>query len=137
MESLIPEQPSPGGLYSNFWDAALSAGKDIKEHTQLMQDEQSRAILEDARKSRANNAEEITGWKVTDHADWLASRKENDKELGQTEIDDEIVNAAPDPDSMGAMRKAMQSFQETHTGIDLDFDEPNKTLTVVLIKAYT
>jgi len=37
-----------------------------------MTDEESRKVLEHAKKSRAENPTGIKPWKVTEHPDWLA-----------------------------------------------------------------
>lgn len=58
-------------LFRDFSKAASTANLEVQEFRRLMSDEESIKVLEQARKSRADNPGGIKPWKVTEHPDWL------------------------------------------------------------------
>lgn len=58
-------------LFHEFSGSASTANKEVQEFRQLMLDEESKKVLEQARKSRAENPQGIKPWLVTEHPDWL------------------------------------------------------------------
>ncbi|KAE8447408.1 hypothetical protein EG329_010822 [Mollisiaceae sp. DMI_Dod_QoI] len=68
---LTTKQPSPESLFRDFSRAAGTANQEVNEFRRLMGNQESLQVLEQARKSRADNPTGIKAWKVTDHPDWL------------------------------------------------------------------
>jgi len=68
---LATKQPSPEALFRDFSKAAATANQEIQQFRRLMAAENSIQVLEQARKSRAENPTGIKAWRVTDHPDWL------------------------------------------------------------------
>jgi hypothetical protein len=58
-------------LFREFSQSASTANKEVQEFRRLLNDEESNKVLEQARKSRAENPNGIKPWRVTEHPDWL------------------------------------------------------------------
>jgi len=58
-------------LFREFSRSASTANKEVQEFRRLLNDEESNKVLEQARKSRAENPNGIKPWRVTEHPDWL------------------------------------------------------------------
>ncbi|KAE9374446.1 hypothetical protein N431DRAFT_481655 [Stipitochalara longipes BDJ] len=67
---LATKQSSPETLYRDFTRSTKTANQEVQQFRQLMNDEESLKVLEQARKSRAENPNGIKPWKVTEHPDW-------------------------------------------------------------------
>lgn len=65
------KQPSPEALFHDFSVSASTANKEVQEFRRLMVDEESKKVMEQARKSRSENPQGIRPWLVTEHPDWL------------------------------------------------------------------
>lgn len=130
VDSILPPS-TPEQLYSNFTTAAQTAGKDIRDFTTLLQDKQTRDVLERARKSKEEDAAEIGCWRVEEHADWLDGTWQ---QLGEGSHD-----------TMGAMNVArgeerevqesdikgvVERFNQMDTGTTVDLDESRTRLQV-------
>jgi hypothetical protein len=57
-------------LYREFRRSTSTANQELQQFWKLMNDEESLKVLEQARKSRAENPNGIKPWKVTEHPDW-------------------------------------------------------------------
>jgi hypothetical protein len=57
-------------LYREFKRSTSTANQELQQFWKLMNDEESLKVLEQARKSRAENPNGIKPWKVTEHPDW-------------------------------------------------------------------
>jgi len=57
-------------LYLEFRRSTSTANQELQQFWKLMNDEESLKVLEQARKSRAENPNGIKPWKVTEHPDW-------------------------------------------------------------------
>jgi len=68
---LTTKQPSPETLFREFSQSASTANKEVQEFRRMLNDEESNKVLEQARKSRAENPNGIKPWRVTEHPDWL------------------------------------------------------------------
>lgn len=58
-------------LYQEFAKAGKTANQEVLQFQNLWHDEDTRSIMEQANKSRADNPKGIKPWKVKDHPDWL------------------------------------------------------------------
>ncbi|PMD28379.1 hypothetical protein NA56DRAFT_640030 [Hyaloscypha hepaticicola] len=67
---LTTKQPSPEVLYREFSKSTSTANQEVQQFRKLMNDEESLKVLEQARKSRAENPNGIKPWRVTEHPDW-------------------------------------------------------------------
>ncbi|KAH7393431.1 hypothetical protein BKA64DRAFT_87637 [Cadophora sp. MPI-SDFR-AT-0126] len=68
---LTTKQPSPETLFREFSKSANTANQEVQEFRRLMTSEDSKKVMEQARKSRAENPKGIKPWKASDHPDWL------------------------------------------------------------------
>lgn len=71
LEPLTAEQQSPESFLQNFSTSANDAKQEVQRFRELMTDEQSKKILEQAKKSRAEKLQGIKIWRATQHPDWL------------------------------------------------------------------
>ncbi|MCJ1265590.1 hypothetical protein MMC22_005470 [Lobaria immixta] len=116
LDPLLIHQSSPEVLYASFSQAAVGAFKDVKDFSKLIEDSRSRTILERAKESRAESSEGITGWKVTEHKDWLDVRREASPKDSADGLDDgnSQVNGSSEED----LRAALKKFEGNHAGIE-------------------
>lgn len=72
--------------------------------------------MERAKESRAESSEGITGWKVTEHKDWLDVRREASPKDSADGLDDgnSQVNGSSEED----LRAALKKFEGNHAGIE-------------------
>lgn len=90
----------------NFSRAAVGAFKDIKDFSKLMEDSRNRDILNRAKESRAESSKGITGWKVTEHKDWLDVQREvSEDSADELEKDNSYVNGSNEEDLRAALKK--------------------------------
>ncbi|KAL2068117.1 hypothetical protein VTL71DRAFT_16215 [Oculimacula yallundae] len=68
---LTTKQPSPDALFREFSKSVNTANQEVQEFRRLMNAEDSIKVMEQARKSRAENSKGIKLWKATEHPDWL------------------------------------------------------------------
>ena len=133
VDSILPPS-TPEQLYSNFAAAAQTAGKDIRDFTTLLQDRQTREVLERARKSKEEDAAEIGCWRVEEHADWLDDTRQrqlgddsNDAIGGSTNADRAEEREVQESDIKGVVER----FNQMDTGTTVDnLDESRNRLQV-------
>lgn len=65
-------------LYSTFMKAVNEAQLNVKEFTELMQDDISREVFAMADKSREENPFGIRPWKHKDHPNWFNLDKDDE-----------------------------------------------------------
>ncbi|KAL5319782.1 hypothetical protein ACEPPN_012839 [Leptodophora sp. 'Broadleaf-Isolate-01'] len=68
---LTTKQPSPEILFREFSKSANTANQEVQEFRRLMTAEDSKEVLEQAKKSRAENPKGIKPWMATEHPEWL------------------------------------------------------------------
>ena len=71
VDPMLVQQPSPEELYVSFSKAVNMTTSDVKGFSSLIDEDRNREILEKAKEGRAQTEAGISGWKVTDHEDWL------------------------------------------------------------------
>ncbi|KAH7140711.1 hypothetical protein EDB81DRAFT_62640 [Dactylonectria macrodidyma] len=71
IDPLIQKQPSPDVMFAAFMKAINDAQANVKEFTELMRDDTSRAVFAQAAKSREENPMGITPWRHKDYPDWF------------------------------------------------------------------
>lgn len=130
MDAVLVDPLSPERLHSHFSQAAMGAANDIKEFGRLMDQKKNKEVLEQAKESRAKDAEGITGWIVSAHGDWLDMKKEEG--IDDLEIDGEGKNTATsamdtNPEDMQGI---VEKFKESHPGIEASFDADSNTVKV-------
>lgn len=81
-----------------------------------MEDSRNRGILDRAKESRAESSEGITGWKVTEHKDWLDVQREASPKGSADELEEDSshVNVSKEED----LRAALKKFEGNHAGIE-------------------
>ena len=130
MDSVLVDPPSPDQLHSNFSQAANGAAQAIKHFTLLVEDSRIKEVMEKAKESRAKDGENITGWKVTEHENWLDVKHED----GNDDFDKEEEGAA----EAGVVFRvedvntALDKLRSTHTGIEASLNEDSRTVKLHL-----
>ena len=128
MDSVLLDSPSPDQLHSSFSQAANGAAQAIKHFTQLMEDSRTKEVMEKAKESRTENSEGITGWQVTEHADWLDVKQE--VENGDIDKEEEGIAEAGDSSSVNHVNATLEKFRSAHAGIEVALDEDSMTVSV-------
>ena len=129
MVSVLVDPPSPDQLHSNFSQAANSAAQAVQRFTHVVEDSRIREVMEKAKESRTKNGEGITGWKVTDHEDWLDVKHEDGNEDADKE--GETIAEAGDSPSMEDVNGALDKFRSAHVGVEALLDDDSRTVTVI------
>ena len=130
MDSIFVDSRSPDQLYSHFSQTAIGAAKDIKSFAQLTEDNKSKEALNKANESRANDAEGITAWRVSEHADWLDVKKEDAAEGSQIDTNNEDVDTIAGDLTVEEMLATLEKFKASHTDIEADLDGDTRTIKV-------
>ena len=130
MDSIFVDSRSPDQLYTHFSQTAIGAAKDIKSFAQLTEDSKSKEALNNAKESRANDAEGITAWRVSEHADWLDIKKEDAVEDSQIDANNEDIDASAGDLSVEDMQATLEKFKASHTDIEADLDGDTRTIKV-------
>ena len=134
MDSVLIDPTSPDQLHSNFSQAANGAAQAIKHFTQLVEDSKTKEVMEKAKESRMNNGEGITGWKVTEHEDWLNAKQEDGSDDADKE--EEATAEAGDTSSVKDVNATLEKFRSAHLGVEASLDEDSRTITVSLLQDY-
>lgn len=58
-------------LFREFSDTTRTANQEVLEFKKLMAEDETQKVLEQARKSRMANPNDIKPWRAMDHPDWL------------------------------------------------------------------
>lgn len=134
MDSVLVDPPSPDQLHSNFSQAANGAATAVRQFTHLVEDSMSKEVMEKAKESRAKNGEGITGWKVTEHEDWLDVRQED----GNDDIDKEEEGAAEacNGHSVEDVTAALDKLRSAHAGIEASLCEDSRMVTVSYLHSF-
>ena len=130
MDSIFVDSRSPDQLYSHFSETAIGAAKDIKSFAQLIEDSKSKEALNKAKESRVNDAEGITAWRVSEHADWLDIKKEAAAEDFQTDTNNEDLDTGAGDLTVEVMQATLEKFKASHTDIEADLDGETRTIKV-------
>lgn len=130
MESVLVDPFVPEQLNSRFSQAATGAASDIKSFTQIMEDGHSKEALEKAKVSRARSGEDITGWLVTNHKEWLDPKQDRtieDLDIERTDLDAKIFAG---DSTIEALQTTLENFKESNRGIEASLDETSKIIEV-------
>ncbi|KAH8683214.1 hypothetical protein BGZ60DRAFT_214569 [Tricladium varicosporioides] len=68
---LTTKQPSPESLFREFSKSTNTANQEVLQFRKLWGEEETQKVLERARKSRAENPNDIKPWRAIDHPNWL------------------------------------------------------------------
>lgn len=139
MDSVLIDPSSPDQLHSNFSQAANGAAQAIRHFTQLVEDSRTKEVMEKAKDSRTKNGEGITGWKVTEHEDWLDVRQKdgNDNVDKEEEATPETGAETGDVPSVEDVSAALDKFRSDHSGgVETSLDEDTRTVTVSGLPSY-
>lgn len=134
MESVLVDPRSPDQLHSNFSQAANGAAQAIEHFTRLVEDSRTKEVMEKAKESKAKSGEGITGWKVTEHEDWLDVKYED----GNHDVDkeEEDIAEAGDGPSVEDVNAALHKLRSAHAGIEASLDEKLRTVTVTYLHCF-
>ncbi|KAL8728345.1 MAG: hypothetical protein Q9166_005488 [cf. Caloplaca sp. 2 TL-2023] len=134
VDPMLVQQHSPEELYNTFATNVTTTKADVQGFARLFRDDESKELFKRAAESRAQNSENIRGWRVTEHEDWLDVRNVdvpgNLGTAGTTESDPNISQITTKED----LHAAMERFRKDHPGIDGSFDEVSKNLTVANLR---
>ncbi|CAH0044110.1 unnamed protein product [Clonostachys solani] len=70
LEPLLQKQPSPDVMFSLFMKAVSEAQEDVRDFTDQMHDEETKAVFDRAKKSEQEDPKGIKPWRHKDHPDW-------------------------------------------------------------------
>ncbi|KAM0800015.1 hypothetical protein BDR22DRAFT_274103 [Usnea florida] len=124
MDSVLVDSSAPDHLHSNFSQAANSAAQAIQNFTQLVEDSKTKKVMEKAKESMEKNGEGITGWKVTEHEDWLDIKVDGNDDVDE---DEQVTAEFGDGSSMESTNMALDRFRSVHAGIDASLDQESRT----------
>ncbi|KAL8813565.1 MAG: hypothetical protein Q9200_000174 [Gallowayella weberi] len=130
VDPMIIQKSSPEELYMSFASNATTIKSDIQDFTRLVHDDGSKELFRKAAESRLQNSEDIRGWRVTEHEEWLDVRNvDSPVALGTN------GTVAPDEDvprdfAIEELRATMERFKTAHSSIDGSLDEVSKALMV-------
>ena len=98
-----------------------------------MEDHRNRGILDRAKESRAESSEGITGWKVTEHKNWLDVPKEaSPKESAdKSEEDNSQVNGSKEEDLRAALKKLEGNSAGIETSLATDGSNVMEVINLV------
>ncbi|XDG00401.1 hypothetical protein ABKA04_000016 [Annulohypoxylon sp. FPYF3050] len=71
LESIPTVASTPEEVHEGFVKSVVAASTQIKDFGTLYNSEESRKVLDQARKSRDANPKGIKPWRAKDHPDWL------------------------------------------------------------------
>lgn len=132
MDSMFIDSRSPDQLHAHFSQTAIGAAKDIKSFAQLIEENMSKDALNKAKESRANDAEGVTAWRVSEHADWLDVKKEDAAEDSLMDTNNEELDTSAGDLTLEDIQAIFKKFKASHTGIEADLDEDTRTVKVGL-----
>lgn len=130
MNSVLMDPIPPEQLHSHFTQAATGAASEIKSFAQTMEDGRTRDVMEKAKESKANNVEDIAGWLVVEHEDWLDTRHDGASEdvdkKGEVSDPKVFIAGSTSEDFQGVLEK----FKESHPGIEVSLEDTTSTVKV-------
>ncbi len=129
MDPIPPEQ-----LHSHFIQAAAGAAGEIKSFAQTMEDTRSKDAMEKAKDSKAKNGEDITGWLVADHEDWLDMKLDGASEDDYIEVEASDAMVFTTDSTSESTEAVLEKFKESHPGIEVLLEGTRSTIRVWIIK---
>lgn len=135
MRPLAFQQPTPETLHTDLLKIAIEACKDLKDFARLFESEKTQKLFDEAKASRVENPDGITGWIVTQHEDWLDVQKEKSSQ--------DCIAAGMKNSSLGnefneeITREILDKFQKDHSGIGTSFmDESFRRIKVFYLSVF-
>lgn len=128
---MLEPHNSPESLHTTFSHAATTAAKNIRVFTDLMEDQESKALLDKAKMRKMGSSGAILPWRITQHEGWLY----NDRAVLAAKDPEEAMDHAI-PDELGADREEkdygeiLEAFRHEHPTITADMDGKAKTIKV-------
>ena len=130
---MLIQQASPEELYHGFSSNVIRTQTDVQKFAELARSDRSKEIFKRAAESRAQNREDIRGWRVTEHEDWLdipgADVLKHVRANGMSTME----SNSPPKTSVEDLSAAIEHFKSSHPGADGSFDEDPNTITVCLV----
>lgn len=120
---MVEPHNTPESLYTTFSHAATTAAKNIRVFTDLMEDPESKALLDKAKMRKMESSEAILPWRITQHEGWLY----NDRAVLAAKDPEEAMDHLI-PDDSGADREGkdpvetLEAFRQEHPTITADMD---------------
>lgn len=137
IEPMLEPHSSPEALYATFSHTAMTAAKNMRGFTELMEDPESKALLERARTRRLESKEVILPWRATQHEGWLdynvASVGKDHKEAMDESMPDKPAPDGADKDPC----VILDAFKREHPTVIADMDESAKTIKVYQFSSQT
>ncbi|KAI9874003.1 MAG: hypothetical protein M1830_010302 [Pleopsidium flavum] len=129
IKPMLDSHSSPEGLYTEFSHSAMAAAKDVRAFADLMEDGESKVVLEKAKKRRSESEDRITAWRVTEHEGWLDHEdptlsKQDHGDAQDDDLTDTRCSNGQDKDS----RVIVESFMQDHPGMNVVIDETTKVI---------
>ncbi|KAL8804853.1 MAG: hypothetical protein Q9182_002347 [Xanthomendoza sp. 2 TL-2023] len=134
VDPMLVQQASPEELYMSFASNATTIKSDIQDFTRLVHDDGSKELFRKAAESRLQNSEDIRGWRVTEHEEWLDVRNVDSLMALGTDSTMAPDQEVPRDLTIEEIRATMEQFNNAHSGIDGSLDEVSKALTVMTLQ---
>ncbi|KAL8879811.1 MAG: hypothetical protein Q9198_002649 [Flavoplaca austrocitrina] len=133
VDPMLIQQSSPEELYHGFSSNVTRTQTDVQKFAELARSDRSKEIFKRAAESRAQNSEDIRGWRVTEHEDWLdIPGADVPKDVRANEMSTMESNSPPRT-SVEDLSAALEHFKSSHPGADGSFDENSKAIMVLLV----
>lgn len=131
---MLIQQTSPEKLYTHFARNITTTRTEIQDFARLLQHDRTKELFQRAEESRSQKSEDIRGWRVTEHEDWLDVRIVDTPM--KTRMDGTVGS---DQDisldlTVEELRATIERFQKNRPGIDCSLDEGSETFTVYILQ---
>lgn len=133
IDPMLVQQPSPEDLYTSFASNATAIRSNIKDFSKSFQDDSCTEIFKKAEESRARSNEDIPGWRVTEHEDWLDIRNvDSPLNLGTNRTSGSSHPDASQKLTMESefVRAAIERFKKDNPDIEVFLDVTSGVLKV-------
>ena len=119
----LVEPSAPEQLHLHFAQVARGAAMDIKKFAHIMEDSNSKEVLEKARESYSRSGDDMRNWLVTEHADWLDVKGDNEDDGVKLEEKEVEVKKSVLQEDAEDVKSILEAFKEAHPNLDISMDE--------------
>lgn len=134
MESVLVDPVPPEQFQSHFIQSATGAAAEIKRFAQIMENGRSKDAMGKAKESKAKNGEDITGWLVVEHEDWLDAGHDVASEDVDIEGEASGKKVFTAESTSGDVQTILEKFKESHPSIEVSLDDTTGTVKVWVIE---
>ncbi|KAL8951618.1 MAG: hypothetical protein Q9222_002418 [Ikaeria aurantiellina] len=128
VDPMLVQQSSPEKLYNTFAQNVVSTRSNIRNFSSLVSSDGSKEMFQKAEESRTQSGEDIRGWRVTEHDDWLDVRNEDIPMDVNPDGADHSMTAQNVTNE--EMRTAVDKFKKDHAGVDASVDGDSRIIMI-------